>query len=205
VARFGVTVNCVCPGFIDTDMLRGVPEHVLERLLARIPLGRFGDADEIARGVRALPGGRWGLHHRHLPQHQRGAVHVNVAVGDRAERRVVVSDELLEHFAQATGDRNPIHFDDAYAAETRFGGRIAHGMLVGGLISALLANQLPGPGSVYLSQELRFRAPVRIGDEVRCEAEVTELDERSRVTLATRAWVGETLVADGTARVLTAP
>jgi acetoacetyl-CoA reductase len=54
VARFGVTVNCVCPGFIDTDMLRGVPEHVLERLLARIPLGRFGDPDEIARGVLYL-------------------------------------------------------------------------------------------------------------------------------------------------------
>jgi 3-hydroxybutyryl-CoA dehydratase len=126
---------------------------------------------------------------------------VSLAVGDRAERRVLVTDELLEHFAQATGDRNPIHFDDAYAAETRFGGRIAHGMLVGGLISALLANELPGPGTIYLGQELRFRAPVRPGDQVRCEVEVTELDGR-RITLATRAWVGETLVVDGTARVL---
>jgi 3-hydroxybutyryl-CoA dehydratase len=128
---------------------------------------------------------------------------VSVAIGDRAERLVVVSDEQLEQFALATGDRNPIHFDDAYAAATRFGGRIAHGMLVGGLISALLADELPGPGTIYLGQELRFRAPVRPGDRVRCEVEVTEVDGR-RVTLATRAWVGETLVVDGTARVLAA-
>jgi 3-hydroxybutyryl-CoA dehydratase len=128
---------------------------------------------------------------------------VSVAIGDRAERLVVVSDEQLEQFALATGDRNPIHFDEAYAAETRFGGRIAHGMLVGGLISALLANELPGPGTIYLGQELRFRAPVRPGDRLRCEVEVTELDGRW-ITLATRAWVGETLVVDGTARVLAA-
>jgi 3-hydroxybutyryl-CoA dehydratase len=127
---------------------------------------------------------------------------VSVAVGDRAERTVRVGDEQLEQFAAATGDRNPIHFDDAYAEQTRFGGRIAHGMLVGGLISSLLANELPGPGTVYLGQELRFRAPVRPGDDVRCEVEVTEVDERGRITLATRAWVGGTLVVDGTARVL---
>jgi 3-hydroxybutyryl-CoA dehydratase len=122
-------------------------------------------------------------------------------MGDRAERLVVVGDEQLEQFALATGDRNPIHFDAAYAAETRFGGRIAHGMLVGGLISALLANDVPGPGTIYLGQELQFRAPVRPGDEVRCEVEVTGVDGR-RVTLATRAWVGEMLVVEGTARVL---
>jgi len=127
---------------------------------------------------------------------------VTLAVGDRAERRVVIGDEQLELFAQATGDRNPVHFDDAHAAGTRFGGRIAHGMLVAGAISALLASDLPGPGTVYLGQELRFRAPVRPGDEVRCEVEVTQVGERGRVTLATRAWVGETLVVDGTARVL---
>lgn len=128
---------------------------------------------------------------------------MSVSPGDRAERVVVVGDEQLEQFALATGDRNPIHFDDAYAAETRFGGRIAHGMLVGGLISALLADELPGPGTIYLGQELRFRAPVRPGDQVRCEVEVTEVDGR-RVTLATRAWVGETLVVDGSAQVLAA-
>lgn len=127
---------------------------------------------------------------------------MSVAVGDRAETTRTVTEQLLEHFAEATGDRNPIHFDEEYAASTRFGGRIAHGLLVGGVISSLLANELPGAGTVYLSQELSFRAPVRIGDEVRCEVEVTEVGDRGRVTLATRAWVGETLVVDGVARVL---
>jgi 3-hydroxybutyryl-CoA dehydratase len=127
---------------------------------------------------------------------------VSVSVGDRAETTRTVTEALLEHFAEATGDRNPIHFDEDYAAATRFRGRIAHGLLVGGVISSLLANELPGPGTVYLGQELSFRAPVRIGDEVRCEVEVTEVGERGRVTLATRAWVGDTLVVDGVARVL---
>jgi 3-hydroxybutyryl-CoA dehydratase len=127
---------------------------------------------------------------------------VSVSVGDRAETTVTVTEDRLEHFAEATGDRNPIHFDEAYAATTRFGGRIAHGLLVGGVISALLAHELPGPGTVYLGQELSFKAPVRIGDDVRCEVEVIDVGERGRVTLATRAWVGETLVVDGTARVL---
>ena len=127
---------------------------------------------------------------------------MSVAVGDRAETTRTVTEQVLEHFAEATGDRNPIHFDEDYAATTRFGGRIAHGLLVGGIISSLLANELPGPGTVYLGQELSFRAPVRIGDEVRCQVEVTEVGERGRVTLATRAWVGDTLVVDGVARVL---
>ncbi|HET6849087.1 MAG TPA: MaoC family dehydratase [Gaiellales bacterium] len=127
---------------------------------------------------------------------------MSVSVGDRAETTRTVTEALLEHFAEATGDRNPIHFDEDYAAATRFRGRIAHGLLVGGVISSLLANELPGPGTVYLGQELSFRAPVRIGDEVRCEVEVTEVGERGRVTLATRAWVGDTLVVDGVARVL---
>jgi len=127
---------------------------------------------------------------------------VSVSVGDSAETTRTVTEQVLEHFAEATGDRNPIHFDEGYAATTRFGGRIAHGLLVGGIISSLLANDLPGPGTVYLGQELSFRAPVRIGDEVRCEVDVTEVGERGRVTLATRAWVGDTLVVDGVARVL---
>ncbi|HYW28824.1 MAG TPA: MaoC family dehydratase [Gaiellales bacterium] len=127
---------------------------------------------------------------------------MSVSVGDSAETTRTVTEQVLEHFAEATGDRNPIHFDEGYAATTRFGGRIAHGLLVGGIISSLLANDLPGPGTVYLGQELSFRAPVRIGDEVRCEVDVTEVGERGRVTLATRAWVGDTLVVDGVARVL---
>ncbi len=127
---------------------------------------------------------------------------MSVAVGQSAEREFAVTDETLEQFAAASGDRNPIHFDDEYAAGTRFGGRIAHGMLTGGFISALIANELPGPGTVYLGQELRFTAPVRPGDTVRVRVEVTELGKSGRATLATEAFVGETLVADGRATVL---
>jgi 3-hydroxybutyryl-CoA dehydratase len=127
---------------------------------------------------------------------------VSLEVGQRAERSFAVTDEVLEAFAQATGDRNPVHFDDEYAATTRFGGRIAHGMLTGGFISAVLATDLPGAGVIYLGQELTFTAPVRPGDTVRVEVEVEELGRRGRATLATRAYVGETLVADGWAKVL---
>lgn len=124
-------------------------------------------------------------------------------IGSRAERIVHVSDATIETFAAVSGDRNPVHLDDAYAATTPFRGRVAHGMLTAAFFSALLANDLPGPGVIYLGQKLRFTAPVRPGDDVRCEVEVTAWDEdRRRATLATRAWVGETQVVDGEASVL---
>jgi 3-hydroxybutyryl-CoA dehydratase len=126
-----------------------------------------------------------------------------IAVGDSAERTFQVTDEVLEHFGAATGDLNPMHFDDAFAAATMFGGRIAHGMLTAGFISTMIGMELPGPGAIYLGQTLQFRAPVRPGDEVRVRVEVTEYDpERRRGTLDTRAWVGETLVVAGEARVI---
>lgn len=127
---------------------------------------------------------------------------MSVEVGHHAEREFVVTDAVLEHFAEASGDRNPIHFDDAYAAATRFGGRIAHGMLTGGFISAVIANDLPGPGTIYLAQDLSFKAPVRPGDTVRVRVELVELGARGRAELQTTAWVGETVVAEGHARVL---
>ena len=124
-------------------------------------------------------------------------------VGDRAERTVHVSDATIEAFAAVSGDRNPVHLDAAYAATTPFRGRVAHGMLTAAYFSALIAGDLPGPGTIYLGQRLRFTAPVRPGDDVRCEVEVTAWDEgRRRATLATRAWVGETQVVDGEASVL---
>jgi 3-hydroxybutyryl-CoA dehydratase len=126
-----------------------------------------------------------------------------LGIGSRAERIVHVSDATIEAFAAVSGDRNPVHLDDAYAAMTPFRGRVAHGMLTAAFFSALLANDLPGPGVIYLGQKLRFTAPVRPGDDVRCEVEVTAWDEdRRRATLATRAWVGETQVVDGEASVL---
>ncbi len=126
-----------------------------------------------------------------------------LSIGSRAERIVHVSDATIEAFAAVSGDHNPVHLDDAYAATTPFRGRVAHGMLTAAFFSALLANDLPGPGVIYLGQKLRFTAPVRPGDDVRCEVEVTAWDEnRRRATLATRAWVGETQVVDGEASVL---
>jgi 3-hydroxybutyryl-CoA dehydratase len=124
-------------------------------------------------------------------------------IGRRAERTFHVDDAAIEAFAGLSGDRNPVHLDDAYAATTPFGGRVAHGMLTAAFFSALLAGELPGPGTIYLGQKLRFTAPVRPGDDVRCEVAVTAWDAaRRRATLATRAWVGETLVVDGEATVL---
>lgn len=115
----------------------------------------------------------------------------------------VVTDEDIEMFAAVSTDRNPVHLDESYAQETMFHGRIAHGMLTAGLISAVIGEQLPGHGTVYLSQTLKFMAPVRPGDLVRAEVSVDEIDHsRRRVTLATRCLVGDTVVLKGEAIVL---
>ena len=128
---------------------------------------------------------------------------MSVQVGDVAEREFAVTDELIEAFGDASGDRNPVHFDEAYAATTRFGGRIAHGMLTAAFISSLLGNDLPGQGTIYLRQDIRFLAPVRPGDCVRCRVEVIDHDpRRRRAVLRTQAWVGKTAVVDGEATVL---
>jgi 3-hydroxybutyryl-CoA dehydratase len=129
---------------------------------------------------------------------------VSIEVGARFQREFAVDEAVIEAFAAASGDRNPVHFDDDYAAATRFGGRIAHGMLTAAFMSAILGNDLPGPGTIYLGQTLRFLAPVRPGDRVRCQVEVTGFEpRRRRAVLATRAWVGETQVVDGEATVIT--
>ncbi len=126
------------------------------------------------------------------------------SVGDAATLTRVVTDADIAHFADATGDRNPVHFDDAYAAGTRFGGRIAHGMLTAGLVSAAIANELPGAGSVYRSQSLRFRRPVRPGDAVTVRVEVLDVNAGSRrVRLATACTNQDgDVVLDGEAEVV---
>jgi len=107
-------------------------------------------------------------------------------VGQSAEFTKTVSSEDVARFAEITGDFNPVHLDEAVAEKSFFGGRVAHGMLTAGLISATLAGKLPGPGTVYLSQTLRFTAPVRIGDTVTTRVEVTELiPAKRRVKLST--------------------
>lgn len=127
----------------------------------------------------------------------------DLAVGQSAEYSRVVSDEDVKLFAKVTGDFNPVHIDEAAAAKSRFGGRIAHGMLSGGLVSAAIANKLPGEGSIYLAQTMRFTAPVRIGDTITVSLTVLELLSKNRVRLATvcRNQNGET-VLDGEATIL---
>lgn len=106
--------------------------------------------------------------------------------GDSASRTTTVTDEMVRLFAFLTGDGNPVHLDDAYAAGTRFGRRIAHGMIAAGLISATLANDLPGPGTVYLSQTLQFKAPVYPGDSITTIVEVKSArPDKPIVTLLT--------------------
>jgi 3-hydroxybutyryl-CoA dehydratase len=111
---------------------------------------------------------------------------MNLKVGDSAEVSKTVADEDVRAFAELTGDRNPVHLDDEYAASTRFGRRIAHGMLGASLISAVLANELPGRGTVYLSQTLRFTAPVFLGDTVTARVVVKHArEDKPVVTLET--------------------
>lgn len=115
----------------------------------------------------------------------------------------IVGDEDIEQFGALSGDRNPIHFDDTYAASTRFGGRIAHGMLCAALISKLLGMHLPGVGAVYLGQTLKFRAPVRPGDEVTVTGTVREVRRsKGHVAIDCACRVGDTVVVEGEALVL---
>jgi len=107
-------------------------------------------------------------------------------IGDSASISKTITDRDIQAFAEVTGDHNPIHLDDEYAAKTRFGGRIAHGMLSASLISSVLANKLPGPGSVYLSQTLKFVKPVFPGDSVTARVTVTGIrDDKPIITLET--------------------
>ena len=124
--------------------------------------------------------------------------------GTAAEMAKTVTEADVILFAGVTGDFNPAHVDDEYARRSRFGGRIAHGMLSAGLVSAVLAMKLPGPGTIYLSQSMRFTRPVMIGDTVTARAEVVEvIAAKRRVRLATtcRNQRGET-VLDGEALVM---
>ena len=126
----------------------------------------------------------------------------DLSVGMTETLEKTVSSNDVVGFAELTGDRNPIHLSEHFAAKTSFGGRIAHGLYTAGLISAVLGTRLPGPGAVYVSQTLNFRAPVRIGDTVEVTVTVAELDpQRLRARLACTCRVGEAVVLDGEALV----
>jgi len=106
-------------------------------------------------------------------------------VGDTAEMSKTVTEEDIVLFAKVTGDHNPVHVSREFAEKTRFGERIAHGMLSAGLISAVIGMKLPGPGCLYLSQTLNFRGPVKIGDEITAHVEVAEVISEKRLRLKT--------------------
>ncbi len=128
---------------------------------------------------------------------------LELRVGETAEFSKTVSESDIYLYAGVTGDFNPAHVNEAYAQQTFFKTRIAHGMLTAGFVSAVLANRLPGPGTIYLRQELNFLAPVRIGDTVTARVQVTEIiAEKNRVRLKTTCVNQEgTQVLDGEALV----
>jgi 3-hydroxybutyryl-CoA dehydratase len=127
----------------------------------------------------------------------------DLAVGMEARYVKKITNDDVSTFAEVSGDTNPVHLDDAYAAGTVFKKRIAHGLLTASLFSTVLGTELPGPGSVYLSQSLKFRAPVYIGDEVVATAKITSLDpDKGRAVLATQAAVNGKSVLDGEAVIM---
>jgi len=134
----------------------------------------------------------------------RGTITIEqIEMGMTRSLRKVVTDADIEMFAQVSTDRNPVHLDEDYARDTIFEGRIAHGMLTAGLISAVIGEQLPGHGTVYLGQTLKFLAPVRPGDMVEAEVEVIGIDHsKRRVQLDCRCLVNGRKVLVGEATVL---
>ena len=139
-----------------------------------------------------------------LDNFPRGTICIeDIEMGMTRHLRKVVTDEDIEMFAQVSTDHNPVHLDDEYAQDTIFEGRIAHGMLTAGLISAVIGEQLPGHGTVYMGQTLKFLAPVRPGDMVLAEVEVIGIDlAKRRVQLDCRCKVDGKKVLIGEATVL---
>lgn len=116
-------------------------------------------------------------------------------------KTITEADILM--FAGASGDTNPVHMDEEFASQTMFEGRIAHGLLVASMISTVLGTRLPGPGCVYVSQTLKFMAPVRAGDTVKARVTLTEVDkEKRRVTCETNCTVGDRIVLTGEAKLM---
>ena len=129
-----------------------------------------------------------------------------LSVGGTFTLKKTISNNDVFMFAEVTGDENPLHLDDEYAKKTMFGERIAHGMISAGIISGVIGMYLPGPGTTYLSQDLRFLKPVKIGDTVTVEVEVSEIEEKSRFDIAKIRTVcknaNNEIVVDGMATVI---
>ncbi len=127
----------------------------------------------------------------------------DLEVGMKASFAKTITEADIVLFAGASGDNNAVHINEEFAKTTAFGGRIAHGMLTASVISAAIAGRLPGPGTIYLGQNLRFKAPVRPGETVYAEVTVKELlADKGRATLTTVCTVGDKVVIDGEALVM---
>ena len=127
----------------------------------------------------------------------------DLSVGQSAELTMTVTERGIASFAEVTGDNNPVHLDEAYAATTPFKTRIAHGMLSAGYISAVIGTRLPGPGAIYVGQTLRFKRPVKIGDQVTARCTITEIDqEKARIVLETVCTVADKPVVEGEATIM---
>ncbi len=127
----------------------------------------------------------------------------DISVGMSAETAKTITEADILLFSAVSTDTNAVHLDEEFGKTTMFGGRIAHGMLSASLVSAVLGTRLPGPGVIFMSQSLRFKAPVRIGDTVHAKVTVKEvIAEKSRVVLDTVCSVGGKVVIDGEAMVM---
>jgi len=127
----------------------------------------------------------------------------DLKVGSTESYARTITDADIVLFAGVSGDDNPVHLNEEYAATTMFKGRIAHGMLGASYISTVIGTRLPGPGTIYMGQSLKFRAPVRVGDTVTARVTVTAIDEaKRRLTLETLCLVGDKVVIEGEAQVM---
>ena len=122
-------------------------------------------------------------------------------VGMRASSTHTITEQDIELFGRATGDMNPVHFDEEYARKTVFRGRVAHGALLIGYVSAVVGNELPGPGTIFGGAAITFKAPVRLGDTVTVTCTIRTIEGRN-VTLDCIAMVGETVAAEMEARAI---
>ena len=139
-----------------------------------------------------------------LDNNPRGTICIeDIEMGMTRYIQKIITDRDIEKFAEISTDHNPVHLDDAYARDTIFEGRIAHGMLTAGLVSAVIGEQLPGHGTIYMSQNLKFLAPVRPGDLVYAEVRVVDMViDKRRVKLDCRCEVNGKNVLVGEAMVL---
>ena len=134
---------------------------------------------------------------------QHGYYLEDLTIGMESSYQKTITETDIDAFAALTGDTNPVHLDSEYAAITPFKARIAHGMLSAGLISTVLGTQLPGPGCIYLEQQIKFKAPVFIGDTLVATVTIEDINQRrGRVSLKTQCFVNTKLVADGTASMM---